>query len=140
MRTLRLVVLVAGLLAVLGATSAAQAAPKWPIRCTTLRCLYNHINQLHAQMLAVQAKNKAQQHTINALVNFATDFDNCVLEGPVDGANFGDPLSVTNSGDTPSFGWVLVDGCNTSAAVKPALRPLSPGLARFTRFLAIARA
>ena len=132
MRTLRLVVLVASLLAVLGATSAAQAAPKWPIRCTTLRCLYNHINQLHAQMLAVQAKNKAQQHTINALVNFATHFNNCVVEGPADATTSGAPLTLTASGDVPSFGWVLVDSCQTSTAVKiGGAGRASPGFLRF---------
>jgi hypothetical protein len=122
MRTVRLaVVLVSVVAALLAGSAAAQAAPKWPAKCKTFSCVNTHLNQLHAQVVQMQAKNKAHTKTLNNVTSF---LNVCLLVAPIDITpdTGGSPLTLTNSGDTPSGGWFLIDGCQTGTATKPAVR------------------
>jgi hypothetical protein len=99
-----------------GASTANAATVRWPAHCSNFKCVNKHLNQLHAQFLALKAWKQSTK--VQHAVSIGSYLFTCGVEFPESlDLSTGD-FFPTPTGNTPDV-WALGDGCNTSPAVQP---------------------
>jgi hypothetical protein len=119
-----LIVLVSGLASSVG---SAHASARWPARCRSFKCVNAHMNQLHKQVKAANAR-------VSSVIGF---LNNCLVVDPItqyvnylanDNTTTLSAVDFTHSGDSIDLWAVGIDpgtcGLGTTA-IRSNLHPLA---------------